>query len=337
MRLGTYHRDSYAAPSMSDRNDTQRNTHEERTRVTAPDGWVLDVMVLRPAPETAPEGVIICGHAMMTDRRSMLRSDRPSLAPTLVAAGFVVLVPDLRGPGMSGPTAAAGGVWTYDDHIADVPVLLDLAERVAPGLPVSLLGHSLFGHVGLAWMGRNPEEARRRVAAVALLAVNMWHPKSWGAHQDVRVRARKALTMMGTRALGRLRGYVPITWTSPKAMDEPNAYWDVLYRSGIEGRWAADDGFDFRTALPSISQPVLHVLSEGDVLDGQPAEAVPFLDPLPNRTVWRLGKAQQYPAELWGLAPDHMRLVTAPKSLPIWQAVAQWLRAALESLGEDAG
>ncbi len=110
-------------------------------------------------------------------------------------------------------------------------------------------------------------------------------------------------------------------------MDEPVDYWETLVQSTLRGRWAANDGFDYRTALSAIRQPVLHVISDGDTIAGEPSEAIAFLSPLRDRTVWHLGPAHPEPWRT--LKPTHMGLVTHPQSEPIWDAVAAWLRETL--------
>ena len=58
-----------------------------------PDGWRLSVLDVEPT--TPAQGLVVAGHAMMVDRRTLFRVGRPSLVATLAAAGIRVLVPDL--------------------------------------------------------------------------------------------------------------------------------------------------------------------------------------------------------------------------------------------------
>lgn len=303
-----------------------------RRRVVAADGWVLDVADLPSTQQAAP--VVICGHAMMVDRRTMLRHDRPSLATTLAAAGFHVLVPDLRGHGMSGPTPRQGGAWTYADLVNDVSTLVELAHRTYPGSPIFLLGHSLFGHVALAWLGTPDGQSFQAngpgIAGVVLLAVNMWHASSWGARQSLLQRCEKAATMTATMALARARGFLPSTWQHERAMDETRQYWRTLHTSALKGRWASTTGEDYRASLAMIEIPALHVTSSGDRIYASPSEANAFLSPMPNRTAWRLGLAAHAESphlstEVQRMAPDHMGIVTRPATAPLWHALGQWL------------
>ena len=81
-------------------------------------------------------------------------------APTLVAAGYRVLAPDLRGYGSS-DRVPVGGYYHFPDYVADVSRVLD--EHV-PG-PVLLVGHSMGGTVATLYAGTRPE----RVQKLALL------------------------------------------------------------------------------------------------------------------------------------------------------------------------
>ncbi|MCA9680804.1 MAG: alpha/beta fold hydrolase, partial [Myxococcales bacterium] len=139
--------------------------------LAAGDGWLLRVWdywtgSASSRPGEGPRGVVILGHAMLADSRTLARPDRPSLASVLVEAGFRVLVPDLRGHGQSGPCPRDGGDWVLDDIVEDIGVYVDLARSLEPQRPIALVGHSLFGLASLAWIGQNPDPKVRAVAAV---------------------------------------------------------------------------------------------------------------------------------------------------------------------------
>src|SRR5690606_9816302 len=127
----------------------------------------LDLRFTPNAVARRPLGIVIAGHAMMADSRTICRPDRPTIASVLVAAGFRVLVPDLRGHGESGPLARDGGDWTMDELVTDVGHYVELARSLEPELPVALLGHSLFSHAALAWLGQNPDPGVRALVAIS--------------------------------------------------------------------------------------------------------------------------------------------------------------------------
>ncbi len=280
-------------------------------RVPAPDGWVLDVLDLEPAGPA--RGVVVAGHAMMVDRRTF-RPGKPGLARTLVDAGLRVLLPDLRGHGRSGPTPRAGADWTYDQLVADTGVLVDHARALAPGLPVALLGHSLFAHTSLAWLGQHPHAP---VAAHVALAMDVW----LRACEPSRARwLVKRAAMTGAAAIARLAGRFPATSLGVGSMDESAGYWADIARDVRSGTWRARDGLDYHAGLARVRCPVLHVVSVGDRLFASPAAALNLTAAVPRRTTWVLGSDPAFA----GLRPDHMGLLTGA-SEPLWRALAAWL------------
>jgi predicted alpha/beta hydrolase len=286
-------------------------------RVPAPDGWLLDVLDLVP---TGPaRGVVIAGHAMMVDRRTY-RPGRPGLARTLVDAGFRVLLPDLRGHGRSGPTPREGGDWSYDQIVADTGVYVDLARELAPRLPVALLGHSLFAHSSLAWLGQHPHAP---VAAHVALAMDVWLRTC----EPSRIRwLAKRATMSTAAVVATVAGYLPSGRIGLGSMDESASYWADITRGVRSGAWSGRDGVDYHAGLTAVRCPCLHVVSAGDRLLANPAAALRFTAAIPDRTAWQLGTD----AAFADLRPDHMGLLTGP-SETLWRALAQWLDHRLPS------
>jgi predicted alpha/beta hydrolase len=278
--------------------------------------WRLSVIDLCP-PE--PWGVAILGHAMMVDRRTLYRGDRPSLAGTLAEEGMRVLVADLRGHGKSGPRAQEGGSWTYDDLVADVEVYLALARELEPGLPVALLGNSLFGHVALCHLGMHPDEP---VAALVGFAINIWNER-WTASR-ARWWLKRALVGASAPIVSR-QGRLPARRLGLGSDDEPLAYWQSMLRWVPGNRWDADDGSDYAALLARVAPPALVVVSEGDRLLAQPDDALLFTAPL-EREVLRLGSACSAP-RLRGMAPGHVEMVASPRMLPLWRHVASWVKS----------
>ena len=288
-------------------------------RVPAPDGWILDVMDLVPAGP--PRAIIVGGHAMMVDRRTYRparNDDRPGLARTLVEAGFRVLLADLRGHGRSGPLPREGGDWSYDQLVGDTEVYVALARQLAPELPVVLLGHSLFAHTSLAWLGQHPQAP---VAAHVALAMDVW------LRDCEPSRARwlvKRGVMAAAASIARAHGHFPATRLRLGNMDESAGYWTDIARNVRHGTWTARDGTDYRAGLARVRCPCLHVVSVHDRLYARPASALRLTSAIPQRTVWQLGRDPG----LTDLRPDHMGLLTGD-SEPLWRAVAAWLHTTL--------
>lgn len=296
-------------------------------RVAAPDGWILDVLDL--APDRPPRAIVVAGHAMMVDRRTF-RPHRPGLARTLVDAGFRVLLPDLRGHGTSGPTPRAGGDWRYDDLVADTAAYLDLARTLAPDLPIATLGHSLFGHTTLAFLGLHPGAP---VAAHVALATDVWVRDS---EPNPLVWALKRALVASSRPVVAAAGRFPAVRLGVGSMDESPGYWSAISAAIRAGRWQSDAGLDYRALLPRVRCPVLHIVSAGDRLLGRPASALRLTAGLRDRTAWHLGtRTHQTPPALASLRPDHMAVVTGA-SAPLWSAIAAWLHAALPPPGGAA-
>lgn len=297
------------------------NQLTERT----PDGWSLDIIDLRPP---APAAVVVCGHAMMVDRRTLWRPDRATLAGTLAESGMRVLVPDLRGHGKSGPLAAEGGNWSYEDLISDTRVYIELAKRLQPNCPLILLGHSLFGHTSLAYLGRNPTAP---VDGLVAYAVNIW-TSQWTTSRPRRL-VKQAFAKL-SEGIVRSKGYLPARRFKVGSNDEAPDYWLDFVRFVQSNTWGPPDGSSYFADLHRIDCPLLNVVSEGDRLYAHPDEALRLTDPMrAHRTVLRVG-APSCPVPTRGFDPDHMAIVTDARSRPIWNHTVGWIN---EYVVEGAG
>lgn len=283
----------------------------------AADGWRLSLLDI--APDGPARGLVIAGHAMMVDRRTLFRRGRPSLAAALADAGLRVLVPDLRGHGASGPAADRGGDWSYDQLVEDTACYLDFARALAPDLRVATLGHSLFGHTTLAWLTRNPDAP---LAAHVALCCEIWlrrtddRPLAWPIKQAI---------VAATALTARLCGRVPARRVGFGSDDEATTYFADFVRWVRAGAWLAADGHDYAAGLAHVRHPVLLVQSDGDAI-APPRTALRLWSALPNAETWRLGAAP------WqSLRPAHMAAVTDPASAPLWSAIATWLKRHLDA------
>ncbi|MFV8752350.1 alpha/beta fold hydrolase [Nannocystaceae bacterium ST9] len=294
--------------------------------LTAEDGWLLRVWDFSPLPRRDPIAIVVVGHAMMVDSRTLCRPDRPTLTSVLVAAGFRVLVPDLRGHGESGPLAAQGGQWSDDDIVRDVGRYVALARSLEPELPLALLGHSLFGHAALAWLGQHADAAGREVEALIAVACDIWNrrfepsrPIWWFK------RALHALAL----ALVLFVGYMPARRLRLGTADESLGYFRQFHQWITSNRWTDRSSMiDYHAGLAAIRCPFLHVLSEGDRLYARPTSALRMSAPISTREVVVLGR-DDAPGELARLRPDHVQTLTDPRNKLAWHWIAGWLRRKL--------
>lgn len=284
--------------------------------VVAVDGWRLSALDFEP-PDP-PRAVVVLGHAMMVDRRTVASVHRPCLAQTLVEHGFRVLAVDLRGHGASGPPAHAGGAWTYDDLVGDTEAWLEMARSIAGDLPIFWVSHSLFGHVSLAWFGQHPERAP---AAYVGIAVNVWN-RRWEAERGVWLLQRTV--SWASNRLVDLWGRMPVRALRMGPADEAAGYWHDIGRFASSNSWMSRDGVDYHAGLGRLTTPYLCVVSDGDRFFTRPGEAIAFSGPLTARTVLHLGPTCVTPG-LRDLDLGHMALVTDRRAAPLWQEVAGWL------------
>ncbi len=75
-----------------------------------------------------------------------------------LAKDWLVVSPDWRGYGLSGPSTS--GCYWLPDYLGDLDALL---ERVSPDAPVKLVAHSLGGNMALMYAGARPERIERLV------------------------------------------------------------------------------------------------------------------------------------------------------------------------------
>jgi oxygen-independent coproporphyrinogen-3 oxidase len=288
--------------------------------VACDDGWLLRGELLVPP---RPQAVVIAGHAMMVDRRTLDRPRGEGLASHLARRGLAVVLPDLRGHGESGPRPSAGGDWSYDDLVErDVPALVADARDRFPGLPLHLLGHSLFGHVSLAHLGRHPET---RVDGLVLLACNVAHP-GWRRHP-----LRAAALRAGIEAIGlttRMFGRLPVRRLRLGSDDEAPGYVEQVVALGRSLEWRARDGFDYYAAIGGLRVPTLALAGAGDRYLAAPEDARSLVAPLADVRFEVVGRESGLHRD-----PGHMDLVLSRDLAPVWGRVADWLLSPKNVLG----
>ncbi len=284
-----------------------RGVHEA-IAIRCDDGWIL-------RGERRPNGghVVVCGHAMMVDRRTLDRPSGSGLASALFAHGYDVITVDARGHGESVPRAEQGGRWSYDDVVRrDVPAMIRHARSIARGRRVIVLGHSLIGHAAMiaAGLGDAPD-------AIVGYAPNLWAPK---LEPSAAARIAKAALLRSWELSMIGRGYFDARSLGMGTDAEPAAYVAQFAAMWRRDRLESPDrSIDYEAALARAALPVLAFSSEGDRLLARPASVAAFVALMRRASVTH--RVLRGPS-----APDHMGFVLGARG--VWEETCRWLDGA---------
>jgi predicted alpha/beta hydrolase len=277
-------------------------------------GWSLAIEMREPRAKV--RGTAILLHSMMASRRVWNSPREQGVAGVLNDCGLRTLALDFRGHGDSGPSASKGGVWSYDDLVReDVPALCNAARERWPNERVTLVGHSLGGHVALA----SAATGRADPDAIAVLATNIWLPSE---EPNPMLYAKKATAVRVCEVATRARGFFPSRALRFGSDDEAARFmfgWTGWWHAD---RWTSDDKtIDYLDALSALRVPILSIASLGDRYYCTPAGAVRFIKRAPPAlTTFELVRR----ADDGGAAPDHMQLVTTRAAVTAWRKVAEF-------------
>ncbi len=276
----------------------------------------------------APKVVVALSHAMLVDRRTLDQPPGEGLLSRLRAAGALVFWFDQRGHGRSTPLPRQGARWDYDDLVDDAGVVAAYLAQRFPTLPRVAVGHSLFGHVALAWQalvdaGRAPLAPRREPPkavgydGLVLLGANVWLPQL----EPFRPRWWFKRVFYPLLVLAAVRhGYLPARSLRVGTADEPLPYLQQLGRWLGQADWTAESGHSYLGDLPRVRVPILSVASVGDRLLAVPVCQLRFAShtqgAIDHITV---GRAFGHACE-----PDHMGLVLDERMAPVWGQIAAW-------------
>jgi predicted alpha/beta hydrolase len=258
-----------------------------------------------------PRGVVLCGHAMMCNRRTLDRPRGEGLATRLAEAGFETYLLDLRGHGESGGNSLEAASVRYDDLVFhDLPAAIRAVASRHPLLPLAVLGHSLTAHAALATLG---VVSGLPVRALVSLGGNVWMRS---AEPSLPRWVAKRAFMAAWRGIAEVAGSFPTRRLRMGTDDEPLPYCRQLAGFVERSEWRSADGaHDYHAALARITVPILSVTGTADLWYCHPRSARLFLSPA------RSAKITHH--EVPGVT--HMGLVVDPHMRPHFDRIAAWL------------
>ena len=273
--------------------------------IPAIDGVDLALHRLRAYRDGRPAVLLV--HGAFTNHRAWLQPSG-GMAHFLGAQGFDVWLADLRHHGESArePRPLA---WTFEDWLLkDAPAFVARVHEETDGAPLTWIGHSAGGAVGLGWL--------TRVAAAAPLAaiVSLGTP---GPGQLGPVRWSLAAATIG---LSRLVGRFPSRALGFGSEDEAAGILAEWMKWNVRGGWVGTDGFDYFAALTTVRTPYLAVVGAADRLFAPEAACRKVLE--------RVGSERKLLTVETGLS--HRGLVLAPQARDAcWPGVAAWIKEVL--------
>ncbi len=266
-----------------------------------------------------PLAVVILSHAMMVDRRTLDTPSGGGLLSSLLSRKLKVLWLDQRGHGQSIPSVREGARWDYDTLVHDTGCISAYVASVEPSLPQIAMGHSLFGHLALAWLSLAAQEpGLSAFDGVVALASSIW------LHDLEPSLLRRMIKRLSYQALlwaSLPMGYFPSVKLGVGTADEPLPYLRQMGSWVARNQWTDRRGSSFLPGLAKVRVPILSVAGQGDRLLSTPHVQL------------RLWASTQGPLEHWQLGrrfgdaidPNHMQVVTSSKLRPRWDAIADWV------------
>jgi len=270
-------------------------------------------------PRGVATGTVVLLHSMMASRRIWNSPREQGVVTALNDAGLRTLALDFRGHGDSGPGAAKGSTWSYDDLVCeDVPALCAAARERWPSDRLTLLGHSLGGHVSLASVSTSLAEPDRMV----LLATNIWLRSE---EPNPLLYAKKAAMVRFCEVATRARGFFPSRTLGFGSDDEASTFMHGWTGWWNRDCWTSDDqSVDYRSTMGRIRIPILSIASSGDRYLCTASCAARFIKHAPTaNTTFEVVRR----SDNGSTAPDHMQLVTTRAAASIWRRIAEFCKA----------
>ena len=295
--------------------------NKQNIELNSSDDHALSLTVY--TPRESIKGVLVLGHAMMTNSRSMDKPKGKGLASYLAEQGYLCYALDARGRGGSGAKAIDGNDWSYDDLVLkDLPAVIGVVKSRHPDNKLFVLGHSLFGHGCLGMLGAKPETP---VDGVVCIAGNIWLPQ---LEKHYLKKLQKSIQLQIMDKLTRIFKRMPAKKIKFGNEDEAYTYSLGFLRWWKNNTWSTLDGeWDYLEGLSNVAQPVLAISGSGDNLMCTPECSRRFMAYLGKSelTHYEAGKR----ASGLDYDPGHMDLVTNIKSKPVWGYIVTWLDSLL--------
>ncbi len=276
----------------------------EPLEIRTSDGITLAATVYEPRGEM--RGAVIMAHAMFA-RQSAFRW----VAPMFRDRGWRVVTFDFRGHGKS-PCNGYG----YDDFVQrDLPTVVECV-RARTDRPVTLLGHSLGGHMALAAHGCG----LCTLDAIVLVASNIWL-RDFEPSGVIWAAKRKLLD--GFVRTAKRVGHFPARALRLGSDDESLDYVEDLARFGLDGRWCSRDGArDYRAALGEVTIPIYSIASDGDLINARPV----CIERMVSRCRGPLHVDRVRKSDDGSRAPGHAAVLTTERARSAFERAEAFLR-----------
>ena len=176
------------------------------------------------------------------------------LVGRLTGLGHDVTVADWRGTGDSVPAATRHSRYGYLDLVDDIDALLSRSAPELSGRSITVLGHSLGGHVASLLLARWSLDGHHPVDRLALIACGLPYHRLYNRPKGIAVYSMAASMRLVAAALGHWPGYGFGGRQSRGIIKD----WAHTVRTG---RFSADD---LDAAITHLKLPVLAVTVEDD-------------------------------------------------------------------------
>ena len=144
-----------------------KNHEEEMIQSSTPS---IKIRLVRDFPEKKKEPVclIVCHHGI-----TMNLHFYDKFAKEMNEANIVIYRIDARGHGKSG--GKRGHVNSIFEMVEDLKIIVDLAKKENPKLPIFIIGHSMGGHVTALYATKYPNEGIKGIITAAGLLKDTIH------------------------------------------------------------------------------------------------------------------------------------------------------------------